>query len=65
VSCAIAAALEAVVDQVLPEERVPDVPDYPDSDQIAPYYEWLCRRRVRAELLAIVAELRGQEGSNG
>ena len=57
----IAAALEAAADQVVPEERQPDVPDFPDSDQIAPYYKWLCRRHIRAELLAIAAELRGQE----
>jgi len=59
-----AAALEAAADQVVPRERQPDVPDFPDSDQIAPYYKWLCRRHIRAELLAIAAELRGQGDSN-
>ena len=54
----LAAALEAAADQVVPEERMPDVLDFPDSDQIAPYYEWLCRRKIRAELLAIAAELK-------
>jgi len=61
---ALAAALVAAADQVVPRERQPDVPDFPDSDQIAPYYKWLCRRHIRAELLAIAAELRGQGDSN-
>jgi hypothetical protein len=56
---AIAAALEAAADQVVPEEREPDVPDFPNSDEIAPYYEWLYRRDIRSDLLTIAAELRG------
>jgi len=53
-----AAALRAAADQVIPaDEREPYVPDYPDSNQIAPWHEWMERKRNRADLLAIATEL--------
>ena len=53
-----AAALRAAVEQVVPsDEREPYVPDYPDSNQIAPWHEWMERKRISAELLAIATEL--------
>ena len=55
-----AAALRAAADQVVPEEREPYVPDYPDSDQIAPWHEWTERQHARAGLLAIATELEAQ-----
>lgn len=56
----IAAAFRAAADQVVPEEREPHVPDYPDSDQIAPWHEWTERQHARAQLLAIATELEAQ-----
>ena len=56
---ALPAALEVIADQVVPDGREPDVPDFPNSDQIAPFYEWLNRRNTRTQFLAIAAEPRG------
>jgi 2,4-dienoyl-CoA reductase-like NADH-dependent reductase (Old Yellow Enzyme family) len=57
-----AAVLHAAVDQVVPEEREPYVPDYPDSNQIEPWHKWTERQHARADFLAIAAEL-GEGGS--
>ena len=54
-----AAAIRALVEQTLPEEREPYVPDFPNSDQIEPYHEWLTRRDIRAAQLAVADELEG------
>jgi uncharacterized protein YjiS (DUF1127 family) len=50
---ALAAALRAVADQVVPETRVVDT----DLD----YGAWEQQQRTRAELLAIADELEGHE----
>ena len=54
----VAAVLRAAVEQVVPsDEREPYVPDYPGSNQIAPWHEWMERKRINTELLAIATEL--------
>ena len=56
----LAAALEAVADQVVPYEKAPDLMRSPDLERLAQ------RQHTRTQLLAIAAELRGtttnQEG---
>lgn len=52
-----AAALRPAADQVVPEEPEPYTPDYPDSNGIYPFHVWDAKRQVRADLLAIAAEL--------
>ena len=49
----IAAALEAVADQVVPFEKAPDLMRRLDLERLAQ------RQHTRAQLLAIAAELRG------
>jgi len=49
----LAAALEAVADQVVPYEKAPDLMRSPDLERLAQ------RQHTRAQLLAIAAELRG------
>ena len=49
----VAAALEAVADQVVPCEKAPDLMSSPDLERLAQ------RQHTRAQLLAIAAELRG------
>jgi len=56
---AIAAALLAAADQVVPEEQEP----VPDVDSVVEMQGWACvsqRQRTRSQLLAIAAELEGQ-----
>jgi hypothetical protein len=57
---AIAAALEAVADQVVPEQQEPAEPPGYGSGSEPPQYvqQWTCWN-LRQELLAIAAELRG------
>ena len=55
---AIAAALRAAADQVVPEEREP----VPDVDSVVEMQGWACvsqRQRTRSQFLAIAAELEG------
>ena len=55
----IAAALRAAVDQVVPEEEEP----VPNEDSVVEMQVWAWvsqRQRIRAELLAIAAELEAQ-----
>ena len=61
---AIAAALRAVADQVMPEQSEPPCGEgepWPQSYQLMADSKWEQRQKTRAELLAIAAEL---EGSN-
>ena len=51
---AIAAALRAVADQVVPEQ-----PTIPNGDLTEQTYRWDERSGIRAEILAIAAELEG------
>jgi hypothetical protein len=54
----LASALEAAADQVVPKEQAPKMMHLLEPERLAQ------RPMTRAELLAIAAELRGQEGSN-
>ena len=54
----LAAALEAVADQVVPYEKAPDLMCSPDLERLAQ------RQHTRAQLLAIAAELRGTTTTN-
>ena len=56
----LAAALLTLADQVVPEKSEPVTPDYPDSNQIEPFIEWLANKKIRDAILAIAGELRGQ-----
>ena len=49
----LAAALEAVADQVVPYEKAPDLMCSPDLERLAQ------RQHTRAQLFTIAAELRG------
>jgi hypothetical protein len=51
---AIAAALEAAADQVVP------VSDRPDPNNEFEYGQWLAKHTTRGYLLGIAAELKGQ-----
>jgi len=53
---AIAAALEAVADQVVPDELHPALSQFWDDEADR---EWQKNQQIRQELLAIAAELRG------
>jgi hypothetical protein len=53
VELCLAAALEAVTDQVVPYEKAPDLMRSPDLERLAQ------RQHTRTQLLAIAAELRG------
>jgi hypothetical protein len=61
----IAAALKAAADQVVPKEQVPSMMRLPELERLCQQLMSDGRQQTRAELLAIAAELRGQEGSNG
>ena len=54
----IAAALEAVADQVVPYEKAPDLMRSPDLERLAQ------RQHTRAQLFTIAAELRGTTTTN-
>ena len=54
----LAAALEAVADQVVPYEKAPDLMRSPDLERLAQ------RQHTRTQLLAIAAELRGDTATN-
>jgi hypothetical protein len=59
---AIAAALRAAADQVVPEQAEPPCGEsepWPQSYQLMADSKWEQRQQTRAELLAIVAELEG------
>jgi hypothetical protein len=56
-----AAALEAAADQVAPDEPHPELSQFWDDEADR---EWQSNQQIRRQLLAIAAELRGQEGSN-
>jgi len=53
VELCLAAALEAVANQVVPYEKAPDLMRSPDLERLAQ------RQHTRTQLLAIAAELRG------
>ena len=56
---ALATALRAAADQVVPKEQVP----VPNEDSVVEMQGWACvsqRQRTRDQLLAIAAELEGQ-----
>ena len=58
----LAAALEAVADQVVPEEIEPpcgETEPWPQSYQLMSDAQWEKCQQLRSELLAIAAELRG------
>ena len=52
-----AAAIRALADQVVPEKSEPVTPDYPDSNQIEPFIEWLANKKIHSAILAIATEL--------
>jgi hypothetical protein len=61
----IAAALRAAADQVVPMEKKPVEPPgyaigYEPPEYLQDWTRWHVRRHVRAQLLAIAAELEGQ-----
>ena len=58
----LAAALEAVADQLLPEQVEPpcgETEPWPQSYQLMSDAQWEKCQQLRSELLAIAAELRG------
>ena len=66
-SAQLAAALEAVADQVVPEEIEPpcgETEPWPQSYQLMSDAQWEKCQQLRSELLAIAAELRGTTTPN-
>jgi hypothetical protein len=62
---ALAAALRAVADQLLPEQTEPPCGEnepWPQSYQLMADSKWEQRQQTRAELLAVAAELEGADG---
>lgn len=55
---AVAAALEAAADQVVPDESHPELSQFWDDEADR---EWQNNQQIRRQLLAIAAELRGQD----
>jgi hypothetical protein len=59
-----AAALRAAADQVVPEQAEPPCGEsepWPQSYQLMADSKWEQKQQTRAELLAIAAELKGQQ----
>jgi len=54
----IAAALEALADQVVPKQQEP--PESPHMGNFISHARWIQRQVLRHRILAIAAELRGQ-----
>ena len=57
---AMAAALRAAADQVVPAESENEALDFCFSDDIAEWAQWSQRQHTRLQLLAIAAELEAQ-----
>lgn len=51
-SCGYAAEIRALADWLVPEEPEPEVPDFPDANDMAPWQRWHERKRTRQRLLA-------------
>jgi hypothetical protein len=55
----IAAALEALADHVVPEQQ--ESPESPRMGNFISHARWIQRQGLRHQILAIAAELRGQD----